>query len=137
MARVSTFSLILLLSLLAVSLPTKSQEFATKLSEREMGRSAERLTHLHFYLHNVLRGDATSVVVAQSVTTNTYRYRFGQVVVIDDSLTVGQNLSSRVVGRAQGMYASADVSIAGFLIEFNYFFTKGGFNGSILRACLI
>ncbi|KAL1554573.1 dirigent protein 1-like [Salvia divinorum] len=126
------FSLIILL-FLAISLPTNSQEFSTELFKREMGRS-ERLTHLHFYLHEALRGDATAVVVAQAATTYTYRYRFGEVLVFDDRLTEGPNLSSRVVGRAQGMYAHADVEELGQLMAFNYVFTEGRFNGSTLSV---
>ncbi|KAG6411000.1 hypothetical protein SASPL_129073 [Salvia splendens] len=56
MAKAKTFSLIIiiiLLSLLAISFPTNSQEFYnTKMSKREMRR--ERLTRLHFYFHDVL-----------------------------------------------------------------------------------
>ncbi|KAL1554571.1 dirigent protein 21-like [Salvia divinorum] len=135
MANAPMFSLILpfLLSLLAISLPTNSQEVSTKLTKREMPRS-EQLTHLHFYFHNVFRGDVTAVRVAQAVTTNTYRYSLGEVLIFDDRLTEGPNMSSKVVGRAQGLYAYADVSKVGFLQVFNYVFTEGGFNGSTLSV---
>ncbi|KAL1554569.1 dirigent protein 21-like [Salvia divinorum] len=134
MAKAKTFSLInLILSLLVISLPSNSQEFSTKLSKRKIGR--EKLTHLHFYFHDVLHGrHPTAVVVAQASTTASYRYKFGEVLIIDDRLTVGPNLSSRVVGRAQGMYASADVSDAGLLMVFNFVFTDGKFNGSTLSV---
>ncbi|XP_047942657.1 dirigent protein 21-like [Salvia hispanica] len=102
MAKVPTFSLIIiiiLLSLLAISLPTSSQGFSTKLSKREM-RRPEQLTHLHFYLHNLLRGEATNVVVAQAATTNTYKYRLDEVAVFDDWLTERPNLGELSVGNS-------------------------------------
>ncbi|XP_047942647.1 dirigent protein 1-like [Salvia hispanica] len=123
MARAPLFSLIILLSL-AISLPTNSK--------REMRRSSERLTHLHLYSYEAARGDATAVVVAQAATTNTYRYRLGEVVVIDNRLAEGPNLSSRAVGRSQGMYAAVDVSNSAFLSVFNLVFTEGEFKGSTL-----
>ncbi|KAG6413607.1 hypothetical protein SASPL_126321 [Salvia splendens] len=135
MAIAKTFSLIiLLLYLLAISFPTNSQEFySTKLSKRETRR--EQLTHLHFYFHDVLYGrHPTAVVVAQAATTASYPFKFGETLIIDDRLTVGPNLSSRVVGRAQGMYASADMGDAGLLMVFNFFFTEGRFNGSTLTV---
>ena len=39
---------------------------------------------------------------------------------------------SKVVGRAQGLYASADLKKLGFLMALNYCFTKGKYNGSTL-----
>ncbi|KAL1554572.1 dirigent protein 1-like [Salvia divinorum] len=124
MAKAPTFSLISILSL-GICLPTNSQN--TKLSNTQ----AER-THLHFYAHKALRGDVTAVVVAQAATSNTYRYRFGEMTVFDDRLTEGPNLSSRVVGRAQGMYASADISNPAYLSVYNLVFTEWGLNGSTL-----
>ncbi|XP_047942649.1 dirigent protein 1-like [Salvia hispanica] len=117
MTKAPTFSLIILL-FLAISLPTKG----------------DQLTHLHFYLHYILRGDTTAVVVAQAATTYTYEYKLGEVAAFDVPLTEGPNLSSRVVGRAQGMYADAAVSSARFFIVYNYFFTERRFKGSTLSV---
>ncbi|KAG6410999.1 hypothetical protein SASPL_129072 [Salvia splendens] len=131
-----TFSQILLLSL-AISIPSlNSQEFATKLSKREMGMiKREELTHLHFYFHDVIGGSKpTSVVVAQAATTASDPNRFGEVLVVDNRLTVGPNLSSRAVGRAQGMYALSDMGDAGDLVVFNLVFAEGRFNGSTLTV---
>ncbi|KAG6411001.1 hypothetical protein SASPL_129074 [Salvia splendens] len=67
------------------------------------------------------------VVMGEAVTTNTYRTRLGEVVVIDNRLAEGPNLSSRAVGRCHGMYVAADVSNPAV---FNLVFTEGEFNGS-------
>ena len=54
------------------------------------------------------------------------------VMIIDDPLTVGPEPSSRRVGRAQGMYASASQSELGLMVTFNFVFTEGKYNGSTL-----
>ncbi|KAH0884644.1 hypothetical protein HID58_060740 [Brassica napus] len=76
----------------------------------------KKLTHLHFYFHDIVSGDKpTTAIVA---------------VVIDDPLTVGPEITSEEVGRAQGMYASADQKNLGLFVAFNLVFTKGEFAGS-------
>ena len=93
----------------------------------------EKLTHLHFYLHNVVSSpNATAVKVAEAETTNTSSVKFGLVVVIDDPLTVGPDPTSKQVGRAQGIAASASQSEVGPLMVLNYVFTVGKYNGSTL-----
>lgn len=53
---------------------------------------------------------------------------------MDDPLTVEPNLNSKIVGRAQGIYASASQSEVGFLMVLNFAFTEGKFNGSNLSV---
>ncbi|KAI3738542.1 hypothetical protein L2E82_28577 [Cichorium intybus] len=51
---------------------------------------------------------------------------------MDDPLTMEPKPGSKVVGRAQGIYASADLKELGFLMVLNYYFTEGKYNGSSL-----
>ncbi|KAI3683653.1 hypothetical protein L1987_84165 [Smallanthus sonchifolius] len=53
-------------------------------------------------------------------------------MMMDDPLTVGPEPGSKLVGRAQGMYASADLKELGLLMVLNYYFTEGKYNGSTL-----
>ncbi|KAM6547875.1 hypothetical protein CsatB_019551 [Cannabis sativa] len=93
----------------------------------------EQLTHLHFYFHDIVSGpNPTALQVASAKTSNTSSTGFGVVVVIDDPLTEGPEPNSKVVGRAQGIYASASQSDVGLLMVLNYVFTEGKFNGSTL-----
>ncbi|CAM0906708.1 unnamed protein product [Alopecurus aequalis] len=56
---------------------------------------------------------------------------FGATYVIDDALTEGPGLnSSRLVGRAQGTYISADKDVFALLMNMNFVFTAGRYNGS-------
>ncbi|KAI5667565.1 hypothetical protein M9H77_17418 [Catharanthus roseus] len=125
---------ILFLSLICSHVPVNSQDiFARKLSKREMGLKREKLSHLHFFFHDVVSGrNPTAVRVAEAAMTNTSSTFFGAVVMIDDPLTVGPNISSKIVGRAQGIYASAAQDESGLLMVLNYVFLEGKYNGSTL-----
>lgn len=98
-----------------------------------MGLKREKLSHLHFYFHDIVSGkNPTAVRVAAAATTNSSATGFGAVVMMDDPLTEGPNLSSKLVGRAQGIYASAALEEAGYLMVLNYVFVEGKYNGSTL-----
>uniref|UniRef100_A0ACD5Y4U9 Uncharacterized protein n=1 Tax=Avena sativa TaxID=4498 RepID=A0ACD5Y4U9_AVESA len=93
---------------------------------------AEKETHIKVYWHDVYSGPSpTAVVVAQAATTNTSKTSFGMVVVIDDPLTDGPDLnSSRIVGRAQGTYIGSGKDSLALLMNMNFVFTAGQYNGS-------
>ncbi|KAM0830071.1 hypothetical protein ACQ4PT_066457 [Festuca glaucescens] len=56
---------------------------------------------------------------------------FGMVVVIDDPLTDGSDLnSSRIVGRAQGTYIASGKDSLALLMNMNFVFAAGQYNGS-------
>ncbi|XP_073051421.1 dirigent protein 22-like [Primulina eburnea] len=130
-----TSTIIITFFLSATFIPAgKSQEyFARKVSRQEMGLGRQKLSHLHFYFHDIVSGrNPTAVRVAEAAVTNSSVTSFGAVVMMDDPLTVGPEMSSKIVGRAQGIYASADLNNLGFLMVLNYAFTEGKFNGSTL-----
>ncbi|KAL3846294.1 hypothetical protein ACJIZ3_003697 [Penstemon smallii] len=98
-----------------------------------MGLKKQKLSHLHFYFHDIVAGrHPTAIRVAEAATTNTSATVFGAVVIMDDPLTLGPELSSKIVGRAQGIYAFADLTNFGLLMVLNYVFTEGKFNGSTI-----
>ncbi|KAI3826337.1 hypothetical protein L1987_00384 [Smallanthus sonchifolius] len=110
-----------------------SKTFSRNLSEKPHSFKKEKQTHLHFYFHDIVTGrHPTAVKVASASTTNSTLSLFGLVTMMDDPLTVGLELESKLVGRAQGMYASADLKELGFLMVLNYYFTEGKYNGSTL-----
>ncbi|GAB4851500.1 hypothetical protein Ancab_030901, partial [Ancistrocladus abbreviatus] len=93
----------------------------------------EKLTHLHFYFHDILSGRNPTVVrVAESPLTNRSLTEFDIVNMADDLLTVGPERGSKAVGRAQGIYASADMNEVGLLMVMNFAFKEGKYNGSTL-----
>ncbi|CAM0950176.1 unnamed protein product [Alopecurus aequalis] len=115
----------LIVLLLAVAAPVLQSQTASV-------AGGEKETHIKVYWHDVYSGPSpTAVQVAQAVTTNTSKARFGMVVVIDDPLTEGpdQN-SSRLLGRAQGTYISCGKDSLALLMNMNFVFTAGKYNGS-------
>ncbi|GMN26058.1 hypothetical protein TIFTF001_040796 [Ficus carica] len=135
-----TFFFLILFLFFFISTSTSSDDdsahhktFSRNLSPRKFALRREKLSHLHFYFHDIRGGDKpTAIKVAEAKTSNASRTGFGFVTVIDDPLTVGSERSSKQVGRAQGIYASASQLDLSLLMVLNYVFTEGKFNGSTL-----
>ncbi|KAI3407247.1 Dirigent protein [Psidium guajava] len=129
---VVAFSLLFMSTLLVSA---KSHTFARRLHPLELGLKKEKLSHLHFYFHDIVSGrNPTAVRVAEAQMTNSSATGFGAVVMIDDPLTEGPEMSSKEVGRAQGIYALASQKDASLLMVQNYVFTEGKYNGSTLSV---
>ncbi|KAK4281789.1 hypothetical protein QN277_013241 [Acacia crassicarpa] len=126
----SSLTLIFLFTYLAAAKPTG---FSRTLSPSSLGLRKEKLTHLHFYFHDTVSGrKPTAVKVAEALMTNTSSTGFGKVSVADDPLTTGPELGSKLVGKAQGIYASAAQDETALLMVLNFEFTEGKYNGSYL-----
>ncbi|ERN02986.1 hypothetical protein AMTRI_Chr11g97370 [Amborella trichopoda] len=98
-----------------------------------IGFGKEKVTHLHFYFHDMLSGSKlTAVHVARADSTNTSATGFGMVMIMDDPLTEGPELTSKLIGRAQGIYASAAQEEVAFLMTLNYVFVEGKYKDSTL-----
>ncbi|KAI3511961.1 hypothetical protein L1887_19123 [Cichorium endivia] len=126
--------LIAIIFLFNILIIVQTQPFSRKLSKKSLGLKKEKQTHLHFYFHDIVTGHhPTAVKVAPAViAANATLSQFGIVTVMDDPLTMEPKPGSKVVGRAQGIYASADLKELGFLMVLNYYFTEGKYNGSSL-----
>ncbi|KAL8136219.1 hypothetical protein AgCh_010712 [Apium graveolens] len=117
----------------ALLLTRQSQNFSRKIIRNSLGLHDKKQSHLHFYFHDIVSGrNPTAVRVASAAITNTSSTYFGAIVMMDDPLTEGPEPSSKQVGRAQGIYASASLSEVAFLMVLNYAFTEGEYNGSTL-----
>ncbi|MCL7034619.1 hypothetical protein MKW94_017306 [Papaver nudicaule] len=116
-----------------VAVDGKSQTFGRVLNPTKLGLKKEKLSHFRMYWHDVVAGPKpTAVVVAKAPTTSKSTNYFGGVVMIDDALTEGPQLSSKLIGRAQGFYASAGIHEAATLVNMNFAFMVGKYNGSTL-----
>ncbi|KAF0902534.1 hypothetical protein E2562_017932 [Oryza meyeriana var. granulata] len=96
--------------------------------------AGQKETRLRVFWHDVVSGPNSTVAqVAQAPTSNTSSTGFGTVLVIDDPLTDGPNLTtSRLVGRAQGMYVAAGKDTLSLMMAMNFVFVDGDYNGSSL-----
>ncbi|XP_044460521.1 dirigent protein 22-like [Mangifera indica] len=127
---------ILLMIFLSSSLTSaKSDNFSKILSPKSLGLKKQKLSHLHFYFHDIVSGkNPTAVRVAEGAMTNKSATLFGVVAMIDDPLTMQPEPSSTPVGRAQGIYSSASQSETALLMVMNFAFTHGKYNGSTLSV---
>lgn len=97
------------------------------------GLKKEKMSHLRFFFHDIVGGpNATAIRVAGAPTTDKSPTLFGAVVMIDDLLTIGPSPKSKLVGRAQGLYASASQDNLALLMAMNFAFMDGKYNGSTL-----
>ncbi|CAL1398060.1 unnamed protein product [Linum trigynum] len=93
----------------------------------------ETITNVQFYFHDILSGsNPTAERVVQPASGSSPTTLFGAVVMADDPLTETADASSKVIGRAQGMYAAAGQSEISLLMAMSYGFTDGPYNGSSL-----
>ncbi|XP_054817219.1 dirigent protein 22-like [Prosopis cineraria] len=90
----------------------------------------QKTTHLHFFFHDTLDGKNPSAVRIISPEKS----NFGTTFMTDDPLTEGPELTSKLVGRAQGMYASASQHDVVLLMVMNYAFIEGIYRGSSLSV---
>lgn len=72
-------------------------------------------------------------MVAQASITDKLPSFFGLINMIDDPLTEGPELTSKQVGRPQGLYGLSGLNDMSLLMVMNFAFTSGEYNGSTLR----
>ncbi|KVH90595.1 Plant disease resistance response protein [Cynara cardunculus var. scolymus] len=126
--------LIFTVFLISFLVNVESQKFSRNLSQRSLGLRKEKLSHFRFYFHDIVSGpNATAIRIVEATRTNrTAATGFGDITMIDNPLTIGPERTSRLVGRAQGMYTSASLNEMGLLMVMNYVFVEGKYNGSTL-----
>ncbi|GMJ02282.1 hypothetical protein like AT5G49040 [Hibiscus trionum] len=130
----STFFFLFALLFLSINLASaKSNGFSNTLSPKKLGLKREKLSHLHFYFHDIVSGrNPTAILAASAALTNKSETGFGAVVMVDDPLTEAPERNSKLVGKAQGLYASAAQHEVGLLMVMNFAFMEGKYNGSSL-----
>ncbi|GMI74274.1 hypothetical protein like AT1G58170 [Hibiscus trionum] len=107
--------------------------FVRSLDPKLLSLKEEKLSHFRIYWHDITSGsNATSISVVRP--SNISATGFGIINVIDDPLTLGPKLSSKLVGRAQGFYALSSQEELGLLMSMNFAFTEGKYNGSTITV---
>lgn len=133
----STLSLIFSLLVLTLLTTPTHAVFSRPISREEVGLKANEadnnLTQLTFYFHDTVSGsNPTTVTIA---TAKSASATFGSLAMLDDPLTDGPDATtSKLVGRAQGMYALADQSENAPIMIMNLLFLEGQYNGSTLSV---
>ncbi|KAL6007771.1 hypothetical protein ACLOJK_033273 [Asimina triloba] len=128
----STFALFFFF-ILAVSAKPKPRESSFRLLQPGLALGKEKMSHLHFYWHDVISGPKpTTIQVAAAQSTRNSSTFFGSLYIIDDPLTEGSDPKSKMLGRAQGFYASASQEEVGLMMGMNFAFSDGKYNGSTI-----
>ncbi|XP_022764449.1 dirigent protein 22-like [Durio zibethinus] len=129
----TNFSICLLITFNFVIFPTFYNTvngiFCEELTEGIAIKRVEKTSHLHFYFHDVTSGKKPSAVKIAG-PANSSAYGFGATMMMDDALTEGPDISSKLVGRAQGLYAIAAQEEVSLLMVMNFAFIEGTYNGS-------
>ena len=95
----------------------------------------EKLSHFHFYFHDILSGKTPSAIqIIGPPKLESGNGLFGKTFMIDDALTVGRDPKSKIVGKAQGLYSIATQEEVALLMVMNFIFTQGKYNGSSLSV---
>ncbi|TKY49656.1 Dirigent protein 21 [Spatholobus suberectus] len=92
---------------------------------------SQKLTHLHFYYHDI-RNDNNPTIVQIIDTPKNVPNGFGSTFMMDDTMTEGPELSSKHIGRAQGLFGLASLQDLGMFMLTNFAFTEGDYAGSTL-----
>ncbi|XP_057796433.1 dirigent protein 1-like [Salvia miltiorrhiza] len=93
----------------------------------------QKLTKIHFYAQDLSGGpNGTVHELARAAVSTDEPFSYGKMYVVDDALTAGPGRGSGDVGRAQGIFTSADMKTTAMAMNFNIVFTSGEYNGSTL-----
>ncbi|MED6123817.1 20S proteasome component beta 5 [Stylosanthes scabra] len=129
------FFLPLIFCLLFPFLAAESSTFARRISPRSLGFHEEKLTHLHFFFHDVASGpNPTMRIIAEPEGRAKDTLPFGTTVIIEDPLTAGPEPESKLIGKAQGLYTSISQVEMALMMVMTFAFTEGEFNGSTLSV---
>ncbi|XP_071719690.1 dirigent protein 7-like [Rutidosis leptorrhynchoides] len=126
--------IILTIFLFSLLIEGESEKFAKSLSPKLLHLKKEKLTHLHFYWHDIFSGEHPTKVTVVKTVDNTTKTFFGAVSVLDDALRVGPGANSKIVGRAQGMYVASNQKNYSIVMAMSFEFTEGEYNGSTLSV---
>ncbi|KAG5095457.1 hypothetical protein JHK84_051045 [Glycine max] len=111
-----------------------TDDFVRTLDRKMLGldEKKEKFIHFRFYWHDAMSGRNPSSVEVVPPPLKNSTTRFGLVNMLDNPLTLGPQLNSKLVGQAQGFYASTSQSEFVLLMAMNLVITEGKYNGSTI-----
>ncbi|KAJ7955234.1 Dirigent protein [Quillaja saponaria] len=91
-------------------------------------------TNLVIYVHDSFTGEDTSAItVAGKSGPSSSILHFGTLAAVDDPVTEGPTIDSKLIGRAQGVYINSQLDGKSLYMVFSVIFTYGEFKGSSLE----
>ncbi|KAL9996432.1 putative dirigent protein [Helianthus debilis subsp. tardiflorus] len=101
---------------------------------KELPIKKQKVTKLHFYFHDTTTGPRqTAFQIAESNISSTTVTQFGRTFMFDNPLTVEPDARSMRIGKGQGFFGAASFEEPRFLMNLNFVFTQGKYNGSTLQ----
>ncbi|CAA6675033.1 unnamed protein product [Spirodela intermedia] len=101
---------------------------------RALKLGKEKVTYLHFFLHDTISGENPTAVQVANPNSTRFPFGFGSVFVIDDVLTEAVERSSPVVGNAQGIDVLTGLDKFSLVmtreLPVDFAFTTGKYKGS-------
>ncbi|WVZ16241.1 hypothetical protein V8G54_009223 [Vigna mungo] len=126
--------LLLTLFLLSFTVATIAEDtgYVGTVDPKSLGLNKRKtLSHFRLYWQDVISGsNATAINIIPAIPKYNTTTSFGSVTVTDNALTLGPELSSKVVGRSEGIYALTSQSQVTLLMVMNFVLTEGKYNGS-------
>ncbi|KAK1390741.1 Dirigent protein [Heracleum sosnowskyi] len=113
----------------------KTRNFEKSLDRKtyiELGH--EKISHFRVYWHDIVSGRAPTSVSIVKPYDNNSTTAFGLIRMIDNPLTEGPDVKSKLIGRAQGFYGSAAQENVSLLMSMNFAFCVGKYNGSTITV---
>lgn len=134
MERFSFLLVVMVLSITQSHADDQNVDWWSETVPYEMGM--QKMTKLHFYLHENITGDyPTAVKIAEAPGANISATGFGELYMMDNPLTEGPDPNSRLVGRAQGLYGSSEMNELSLIMGVSLVFTGNNkFNGSTINV---
>ncbi|KAL8122044.1 dirigent protein 22-like [Apium graveolens] len=118
----------ILLSYLAIPATGKNNNFDRK--TLQIGK--QKISHFRVYWHDITSGPSpTSVPIVKPFDKDSPTL-FGAIQMMDNPLTEGPDVKSKLIGRAQGFYGSAAQEDLSYLVSMNFAFCEGKYNGSTI-----
>jgi len=123
-----------LLSFTVATIQAEDTGYVGTVDPKSLGLNKKKtLSHFRLYWQDVISGsNATAINIIPAIPKYNTTTSFGSVTVTDNALTVGPELSSKVVGRSEGIYALTSQSQVTLLMVMNFVLTEGKYNGSSL-----
>ncbi|MCD9643303.1 hypothetical protein HAX54_030646 [Datura stramonium] len=139
MAKLSHFFGTIFILFFLIIFPATGEEdsefaFERSINTKSKGLKREKLSHFRFYFHDIQSGTKPTSITIVPPPKNTSKTGFGLVNMLDNALTLGPKLSSKIIGRAQGFYGSSSLSELSLLMVMNFDFIEGKYNGSSLAV---
>ncbi|GJZ77122.1 dirigent protein 22-like protein [Tanacetum coccineum] len=118
-----------------MSITLADPAFLQSVRMNPMKLKTEKLSHFKLYWHDIVSGpNPTAITIVQPPGSNTKKALtgFGLINMIDDPLTEKPEMGSKLLGRAQGLYAASSQEEIGLLMAMNFVFVTGKYNGSTI-----